>query len=362
MRERVLGLVDTGATFRSSSGLAPLAFVLFALLWACGGSTPEAEEPTGEATPPPVEPEAWLPPDSELVARIDLASIRQSPFFDTIAGFAVQAERALAERGVAIPLGTGRLLGGVDQIYLGLLLTREEGVAILRHRIPAEELDAALRAAQDDRHAPVFTRFDTVRDHQAWIGEDLEAADLGGGVLAIATTGKLADVMARHGVAAGRGPLDQPRLAALAARAAYDEGDVGVVATFNEVLKERMRRRGRSADEIDALGARLSIANGVDGFGVADTASPTVATDLAMRAMSEISAIRRQPMVAMLGLTPALAGTTVRAESKSVIGEVHISREDTADLIGRLSGFLTIALESLAAELGPSASIEGTVE
>jgi hypothetical protein len=328
-----------------------LAFALVALSVAgCGGGTTTGAG-TGDALVVVSARPAWeraplllLPRDAFLVAHVDGAQVRRSPYFP----FLETTLRAQLHEG-SDPEGQtlGALLSGTDDVWLGV---REapgpddvEFVAVLRgagveqgmRRLLAE--DPPSGAHERKAHAEIW------RD-----GTDNAYVRLDAKTWVVAVGGALDGLLARVEGTAQGDPLSESRLRAIADRVGLSSGAPVAVASRLPPSVRRMLA-GESFPltllaDAEYAGGRLDASNGLVVALTADMTSPDAAAraDDALRGV--VSSYASNPMVALMGLSDILRRIDVRATGARVDVRASTTDEETRSLLQRYGELISSAL------------------
>ncbi len=332
------------------------------LATACGGAAESAGDGTTTAAAIPAAPftaDALLPTNAFLVARIDLAQLRSSPDWDIIEGWVLSVEENIES--VLPTLGDGELrrwLGLTDRVWIALVPSgdaqRPGVVTVAEGRFEAAAIDQKLSGLGGDRPILVRVPDQPARFRGSWWFEEVAVIEDG---LVVATTAGLTDpVRARHEAQVGQSPLSQQVLGQMASRIDFTEHAVSAVAHFIPEAKAAFAvgldpaRRG-ALDAATAGGFRIGLSDGLDGLVLLDTTSPQVAAALVTEVEQRRDAVRRNPLVAMMGLAPLLEGLTAVATEGTAQATLRVGAEDTRTVLGRVSSFVGLGIAAGISEL-----------
>ncbi|RLB46828.1 MAG: hypothetical protein DRJ42_26770 [Deltaproteobacteria bacterium] len=332
------------------------------LATACGGAAESAGDGTTTAAAIPAAPftaDALLPTNAFLVARIDLAQLRSSPDWDIIEGWVLSVEENIES--VLPTLGDGELrrwLGLTDRVWIALVPSgdaqRPGVVTVAEGRFEAAAIDQKLASLGGDRPILVRVPEQPARFRGSWWFEEVTVIEDG---LVVATTAGLTDpVRARHEAQVGQSPLSQQVLGQMASRIDFTEHAVSAVANFIPEAKAAFAvgldpARRSALDAATAGGFRIGLSDGLDGLALLDTTSPQVAAALVTEVEQRRDAVRRNPLVAMMGLAPLLEGLDAVATEGTAQATLRVGAEDTRTVLGRVSSFISLAIVAGISEL-----------
>jgi hypothetical protein len=340
---------------RALSGLKWLSLVL-ALVAACAGAQKKAEPPPPPA--PPTELVAWLPADSNVVARVTLEPFRSTPLWSLwtdlsrseqpFTGF---IDLALVDE---IMLG-GRLeeaADGAPSITAQQPLARHKPhfVAAVRGRFGAGYL-AGLAASNQlavQQRGPIAL---VARPDEVWsqISPDLLIAfspDLTEQVVARASAGPGAPV--RDGVL----------YKTLAARVGFDGADLALLAedtsgAGKEALRTQSSRLANLAEDVQRAGLSVDMGTDVLVRAIAETPDATRAQGLHQSVAQTLESLGRNLFVGILGLRPVVTALKPSSEANFVKVDGSIASADLTPVLNRLSSMLQLAAQADGAPPAP---------
>ena len=341
--------------------------LLGSLALACGdGATEAGAEVTtgGEAAPaPPPDPLALVPTDAFSVMRVDLATLRRSPYWPTITAWLDDAERAAADAGQ--PMATLRTMRqALDRMEVVVIATtppstpgaEPDPIVIARGSFVEDELRQLVVGS--GASAPRESQGQTVH-----VGPEFAGAQIGDHTWLVAPEPELEALLARY--RSGGGPIASDALRGMAERVDL----AGAPAAFamevlpdqREIMARRLRIPGTDGIEnASTLGARLDISSGLGLIALADMPSAAAAEQLAGQVRGTLDGYSSNVMVRMMGVGPVFDATTVTAGGNEVRLATELSADDTAALLDRLGTFIRLALQSavmeVAARAGPGAA------
>lgn len=335
--------------------------VAFALTTAaCGGGGTGQDTVVAPPAPrAPLTAAELLPASTFLVARVDLAALRTSPNWDIIDGWVLTAEENLA--GDFPSLGGGELrswLGLTDQIWVAFVPStnaeRPGIVTVVDGRFEAAAIEAKLAGLGGDRPILAPVPDQSGRFGGSWWFQEVGVIEDG---LVVATSGDLLDtVVARHESREGESPLVSATLRDMARRVDFANNGIAAIAHFTPEAKALLGAnletdRRRAVDAATSGGLGLSLAGGIDAIVLLDTLSPEVAAALVSEVEQRRDSVRRNPIVAMMGLSPLLAGIDASATDGNAQVTVHTGAEDTRTVLGRLSSLIGLGIASAINDL-----------
>ncbi len=307
------------------------------------GHTPKVQAP--EPLKPPSEPLAWLPEDASLVVRVELAPLRDSPFWkmwnDLQPGSDTFAEWVDLER--------------VDEILLGGRMARERlgsFVAALKGRFGAGYLTQ--RALADQTLAEprglltIYKRPDAV-----WTQVSPE-------LLVVCSPDRLEALVER----AGRGPglpiKNDALYRSLAGRLALEASHLAILAEDpegegREALKKHGARFGLAPllNNVARAGIAIEVGANVVVTAAAETPSVGHALELERSVRNTLEALSLNIIVGVLGLRPALAALKPSTDGNYVYVRGSMAEADVQKLLATFTGMRQAAKHGVAS--GPPA-------
>jgi hypothetical protein len=287
-----------------------------------------------------------LPRDAFVVAHVDGAQVRRSPYFP----FLETTLRAqLHEGNDADGQAVGALLTGTDDLWVSvrevpgpddmqvLAVLRGPGVEQAMRRLLAEEPPSGPHEIKGhaeiwhDTTAGAYVRLDP----KTWV---------------LVAVGGLDELLARVEGTAQGDPLSESRLRATADRVGLSSGAPVAVAGRLPPSVRRMLA-GESFPltllaDAEYAGGRLDASNGLVVALTADMTSPDAAAraDDALRGV--VSSYASNPMVALMGLSDILRRIDVRATGARLDVRASTTDEETRSLLQRYGELIGSALSS----------------
>jgi hypothetical protein len=309
-----------------------LPLVLGAAALACGETA--AIGGAGAASGPRVgadDADLWnlVPVDADAIADVDLAALRASPWTSALltGGFAGDREERIAHFGYDIFADADRMVvAGGETAGASRMLT------VARGRFDPDRIGAAFAGVTRGswRDSPLWqegTRavaLVTPRTVAQGGPDDVRAAiDAAWGIVPDARGGRLADL--RRQLQADRN-----------VPAAF------IAAAITDSVRARAVDVIELPDGLQRAAARLDVGADLDAQAVALMTNARAASDAAALWTSLVRSYARQPMVALLGLTPVLQGTQIAAAGSRVQARLHIPAAEREQLAEKLLALLKI--------------------
>lgn len=321
------------------------AFALF----GCGGpgAAVEGESTTSAASSRPAwerTPIALLPRDAFLVAHIDGARVRRSPYFPFL-------ENALRQASHDGRDSEGRalmsLLGSTDDLWVAVRSSSPESESVestLVFRGPGVDAGMRLLITPDMRH-------ETKGRAEIWQarGNDV-LVRLDAKTWVALIDGGLPGLLARADGSAPGDPLGDARLRTTADRVGFSSGaPIAIVAHPPQHVRASFAREGFPASllgDAEYIGARLDPSNGL----VVDVTADMSSADAAARADDALhgilSSYASNPMVALMGLSDILRRIEVRSTGARIDVRASTTDEETRSLLERYGELLESAIST----------------
>jgi hypothetical protein len=269
-----------------------------------------------------------IPVDADAVADVDLAALRASPWTASLVtggGFAGDREERLGRFGYDIFSDGDRMV-----VVGGETVGRAQSLTVARGRFDAGRIGAALAG----------TTAASWRDGTIW--------QAGAGAVALVTPRTVAqgapdDV--RTAIDAAWGVVPDARGGRLGELRRQLVADRNVPAAFiAAAVTDTVRARAAGVIELPSglqrAAARLDVGTDLDAEAVALMTDGASAADAAASWTALLRLYARQPMIALLGLTPVLDGTQVASEGSRVHVRLHIPAAQREQLAEKLLALL----------------------
>ena len=327
----------------------PLAFgALLALtLAACGGAeatTAGAETTVAARSRPAWErtPMALLPRDAFLVAHVDGAQLRRSPYFP----FVETLVRQLVDGDAGEQQIATALIGNIDEAWIGV---RDTSSGQLVGVVRGANLDAAMRrfVTQVMSGATVQTK-GRAQIWQTVSGSNDAVVRLEAKTWVFVIDGGLPELLTRVDGGGEGDPLSEPRMRATAERIGFStRAPLGVVAHLDDRLRRQFAGQGiplRLLAGADYVAGRLDASNGLAVDVTADMLSADAAAQTEDALRGVVSGYASNPMVALMGFSDILRRIEVRATGARVDARATTTDEETRSLLERYGELLGAAI------------------
>jgi hypothetical protein len=296
-----------------------------------------------------------LPSDAFLVAKIDLVRLRESASWDAIAAAILVVEESASRTLPSLANGElRRWVSVTDRVWIALTPSsrfQADAFSVVEGRFSAADAASALTAlGGDDRlFVPREGSEPPTFDGEAPL-EEVALLDDGLGVSA--TSHRLAEVVARRLSPQSESPLAGGELATMAHRVNFPRDAIGVAVVFTPEAKAaigpRLDARIRAVLDVATAGAlRVGLNEGIDALAIVSTTDERAAAVAVGHVEQQRAMLSQQPVVYMMGLAPLVNGIGANAEGGDIRLSLRASQEDTQNLLGRLSGFLGLAIAAL---------------
>lgn len=322
--------------------LLPLA--LSALAAACAESTGAA---TGPSTPEQALAEdddvwAMVPAEADLVLFADLARLRQSPWTS-------ETVDKVSTSNAADPAVDQ--MRGMDRVMFAKLPNLRDGASILiaQGKVDREVVRRGFRQGDEmlDRSS--------YRGAELWVRGDEALGFVGkrtvlsGYTLAVRAaidchTGLAPTVEGESWIKHLRAELDRDQ----ASKAPVSSLFVRLQPATREALMQEMGE----GEFLEELGSRIDLGRDLDLKAVGVVRTEAQARDLAGRLGERIRDLRTRPIVAAFGLGGLLDSLRLTAKDNLVLGNLHVSEKERADISARMS----LVAETLARLRGQEAA------
>jgi hypothetical protein len=328
---------------------------------ACGGASGGGAGygPGTTAQPLPPAPPRWqddlsllLPPDATLVARVDAARLRASPYYPIL--------RDLAARHPQGRDVVASALEGADELWLAVRARDDGGDPDLVVVGRGPDLGARIDA-DAPRHGFVSRERVSGVDVMREVSGARAAIVLLSADTRVLTRGEEPEaVLARAEARAPRGPFDaRSTLTGLASRVGMRDASVAVVATLPPSERARLRqRRGLEASIADAraVAARLEASDGVLLEITADMESVDAAARARNAVTAELDRLAGNPVLALMGLRDVVARARVSSRGDRLDAVLHLSDAEVRSLLQRF-GPLSSRLGTGLTRTAPNATL-----
>jgi len=320
--------------------------VTFLIAAACGGSTPSSR-----TLPREVDLLGIAPANAYFVAYIDVDRARHSPHFGTVVTMLDDLSRAQGGSSIA---ATREILERTETIVVIAQHDDEDRVIVLmRGSYRQGELEGAFREAARD---PVRT---TRRGaHEVLVGERAEAGYIDTRTWAVTSTGTMGRILARADGHGGPSATSTEAFRALGRDIGFTQHAMTWFAIPTPELRERLFARAQGsgwagsmvaapiAAEARWLGGFVDVERGVELAVVADMRSAQAAGRAAEYIQQEASGFAGSLFANMLGLSPLLSRTRVRADGARVTLGLRGTNPEVETVLSRVGGLLALALQS----------------
>jgi len=298
----------------------------------CSSGGTVATGPAGAAVGPRAradDADLWnlIPVDADAIADVDLAALRASPWSASLVtgGFAGDREERLGRFGYDIFTDADRMV-----VIGGETVGRAQSLTVARGRFDAGRIGAALAG----------TTAASWRDSTLW--------QAGQGAVALVTPRTVAqgapdDVRTAIDAAWGIVPDERGgRLGELRRQLLADRNlpAAFIAAAVTDTVRARAAGVVDLPPGLQRAAARLDVGENLDAEAVALMTDAASAADAAASWTALLRLYARQPMVALLGLTPILDGTQIAAEGSRVHVRLHIPAERREQLAEKLLALL----------------------
>lgn len=340
-------MTDRGRPFINAPAL--LALALSVLAGACA-ETPMAGPSTGSPERVLVEEEdIWgmVPAEADLVLFADLAKLRQSPWTsDTVdkvsAGHSASPDPSVDQ------------MRNMDRVMFAKLPTLHDGASVLiaQGKVDRDVLRQGFRQGSDmlDRS--------TYRGAELWVrGEEALAFVGKRSVLSGYTLAVRAAIDCNLGLA----PTieNEGWLKHLRAEVDRDQGVRTPVASLfvrlQPATREALMQEMGEGEFLEGVGSRIDLGADLDLKAIGVVRTEAQARDLAGRLGERLRDARNRPIVAAFGLGSVLDSLRLSAKDNHVIGNLHISQKERADISARMS----LVAETLAKLRGHESGPKG---
>lgn len=318
---------------RSSTGVAALLLLALSMLGAACAES--AASGLGTATPDRVsldEEEIWamVPAEADLVLFADLAKLRQSPWTSETVD-KVSASDAGAARDPAVDQ-----IRSMDRVMFAKLPSLHDGASVL---IAQGTVDRDLLRRSFRQGSDLLDR-STYRGSELWIrGEEALAFVGKRSVLSGYTLAVRAAIDCNLGLAPTveneawlkhlRTELERDRISKTPVASLY----VRLQPATRKVLMQEMGE----GEFLEEVGSRIDLGADLDLQAIGVVRTDAQARDLAGRLGERIRDARNRPIVAALGLGSVLDSLRLSAKNNHVVGNLHISQKERADISARMS-------------------------
>jgi len=334
--------------------------ILFLAASACGGGTPETQDPSdvsdgqgaGGYLATGADPRALLGEPCIAVLRVNVAQLRQSPYWAEVTGW--------LQRGA--PLG-----GDIERKILdGLGRTESFWMSIVETEHGSTDLGAIVIQG-DYRQGEVFELMRQivartgergfeeveVRGHPALRKRDVALIEIDPRTYVLGPTERLERALAPGGgepVAL----FSSPAFRELADRIGFDRRAGAFVAVPNEQSRGRLGSDleiPRSArEDFRAAAVAGDAQSGVTIDMVLRMSAPEAAEAVRAELRGEMDEVMREPMARAMGVAGLLESISLTTEGNDTVGRLSIPDSQTRDLLGRFGNFVVLALQAEASE------------
>ncbi|MEM9190042.1 MAG: hypothetical protein AAGF12_12740 [Myxococcota bacterium] len=325
------------------------ALLVGVLLWGCGGATAEPEVPVPEPPPPLVsDPVALLPEHVDLVARVEVRAILNTPYWEALVNWFERlggGDEGLAD--------IQRFLDQTDQLTAGIAFGERSGdeELFLVLRSPMTEADAKgyleLMAERSNESGPVRAE---IRGEDRYLFAEPFSATQVGDLWLVSQAAGLPGMVARRRGSGDPSPRSNPAMTALMDRIRYSEGEIAVAAIVPPVVRaEAAQEQLDLMEGVEEGGLRVEVGNGLAVEVRAMTSDPVQARAIVETLDGQRRQFAGNMMVRMLGLGDILDSIELVTEDREAIGRMAVDQPTTLRLIESLGGLLAAYLSGAAA-------------
>ncbi len=318
-------------TERSIHAAAVLPLALSVLAAACAGPSAAGPGASGPEREPPDPEDIWtmVPSEADLVLFADLAKLRQSPWTsETVdkvsAGKDASSDPALDQ------------IRSMDQVMFAKVPTLHDGASVLiaQGKVDRDVIRQSFRQGSD-----ILDR-SSYRGAELWVRGEEALAFVGkrsvvsGYTLAVRAAidcnlGLAPTVESESWLRQLRRELDrdQPSKTAVAS----------LFVRLQPATRETLMREMGEGEFLEAVGSRVDLGADLDLKAIGVVRTEAQARDLAGRLGERIRDVRSRPIVAAFGLGTVLDSMKLSAKGDHVVGNLHISQRERANISARMS-------------------------
>ncbi|MCA9582928.1 MAG: hypothetical protein KC416_14110, partial [Myxococcales bacterium] len=297
-------------------------------VFGCGGASAGRGEATG-----PRDTLEFVPANAFALARVSVASLRKSPYFELLEGHYKDSGEA--------DLELLRIVAGVDHVLLAVSPNGDGGelsaTMVVRGDFKPNEVLSFLQAkAKEESGALQVEQRGAYRIVR--IDEEVAAVEIGTHTWVVVEPANLDATLARIANPAAGAPV----LEALRKESAFGTHDVDVVADMKRSgLSGQVAPGGGPAlEEVERVSAHLDLRSGIRGEGTLAFADAARAAAFAEDLRTRLATLRKSQVTTILGLGSVIDGVVVTAAEKDFLVRVDVADAEVQRLIGRLSGML----------------------
>jgi hypothetical protein len=298
------------------------------LLAAC--AEPAAVAPAAASARPQLDENdlfGTIPAEADLVLWADMAKLRASPW--TRDSLQAAADQGAADSGLD-------LIAGVDRVIFAKVPSLRDGASVLvaQGRLDREGMSRA------------FTKDDGESERSSYRGADLllhgeealafvgKRTVISGLTLAVRTAidcnfGVARAIESEAWFARMRNDLERGRDAGSLVAALY--------VRLQPATREALMREMGEGGSLEEFGGRVDLAAALDATAIGVVRSDAAARDLAARLTERLRDARTRPIVEAFGLGSVLAGVRFQAQAARVLGALHVSEKERAEVARRMA-------------------------
>jgi Protein kinase domain/zinc-ribbon domain len=315
-----------------------------------------------EAVPAELSPARMVPASLGAFLAIDLPAVRAASPADAVQ----MLENALGKELVGVGGSAskiGKMAAGFDMSDAVTDEAKRGAVMVVDVPLDQKKAEAALKARVSKGEKSAKLTNGTYKGVKVKKGTSGQYAFLPGDRLVVVNAGEIGPVI---DLAKGQGtPLvDGPAAAMLGKLGAL--GGKGPALIAWSMVTERMRqdlaRQAPGASMLQELGGVMSVApgQGADLKVIGRTGSEAEARKTMDSAKATLAMAKRDQTVALLGLAQLPDLVKVETEGVNVVGTLHLSGPQYADLFTRFAGLIAAAAEQEKLSLQAAPAAEGT--